>query len=82
MHEAYDYGPGFTKEYRGLPSGRRPGAVNFDTREIVELKPNTPAQIRRGNRQLETYRQELQEEFPGAPWRTRLETYDPYQGPR
>jgi hypothetical protein len=82
VHEAYDYGPGFVKEYRGLPSGRRPDAVNFETREVVELKPNTPGAISRGRRQLEIYRRELQEEFPGQPWRTRLETYAPYRGPR
>src|SRR5688572_29337403 len=55
VHAAYDYGPGFVKEFRDLPSGARPDAVNLVTREVVELKPNTPAAIRRGEAQLRRY---------------------------
>lgn len=40
-----------------------------------------PAAVRRGHRQLERYREELQTEFPGAPWTTRIETYEPLVQP-
>lgn len=80
VHRVYNYGPGFRKEFT-LGSGRRPDAINFRTREVVELKPNNPAGIRRGQRQLEVYRRDLQQQFPGQEWRTRIETYDPYRGP-
>lgn len=75
IHQEYDYGPGFVKEFRDLPSGRRPDAVNLQERVVVELKPNNPAAIRRGQRQLDVYRRELEQEFGGT-FRTRLETYD------
>jgi len=80
VHREWYYGPGFEKEFT-LASGRRPDAINFGTREIVELKPNNPAAISRGQRQLEIYQRDLQQQFPGQPWATRIETYDPYVGP-
>ncbi|KSV75942.1 hypothetical protein N185_15970 [Sinorhizobium sp. GW3] len=74
IHREREYGPGFRKEFT-LPSGRRPDAVNFETREVIELKPNNDRAIRRGGRQLELYRQEL-EQTRGGCWTCRLETYD------
>ena len=76
-HAEWDYGPDFVKEFNRIP-GIRPDAVNFVTREVVELKPNTAGQIRRGMRQLDVYQGALQRAFPGRPWTTRLETYEPY----
>jgi hypothetical protein len=75
IHAAYDYGPGFEKEVR-LPNGLRPDAINRETREVIELKPNTPSAIREGNRQLRAYVRELNRTFPGEPFKGRLITYD------
>ncbi|ACR13961.1 Rhs family protein [Teredinibacter turnerae T7901] len=74
MHKDYDYGPGFEKEVT-LPSGKRADAVNWETREVVELKPNNPNAIRRGEKQVEGYRQELQC-TTGECWTSRVETYE------
>jgi hypothetical protein len=79
VHATYDYGPGFVKEFRGLPSRARPDAVNLKTREVVELRPDRPAAIRRGKAQLRRYAAELNEEYPGPPFKTILVTYPPYQ---
>ncbi len=59
-----------------LPSGRRVDAVDFDKRIVRELKPNNPRAIKDGQRQLERYRKELQDEFGGT-WTSFLETYTP-----
>ena len=67
-HASADYGSGFTKEFRIPGSGRRPDAVNFDTREILELKPNNSRAIQRGTRQVNGYVDDMTAEFPGAPW--------------
>jgi hypothetical protein len=75
IHRTFDYGPGFRREFT-LPSGRRPDAVNLRERVVAELKPNNPAAIPRGLRQHEVYKRELDEVYPGAPFETRLETYD------
>ncbi|MBA3734958.1 MAG: IPT/TIG domain-containing protein [Actinobacteria bacterium] len=75
VHSAHDYGPGFVKEFRGLPSGARPDAVNLTTREVVELKPDRAAAIKLGQGQLRRYADELNKEFPGPPFTTRLVTY-------
>jgi len=79
IHRSHDYGPGFVKEFRDLPSGARPDAVNLRTREVVELKPDTPAAIRRGEAQLRRYASELNQEYPGPPFTTRLVTYPPHR---
>lgn len=75
-HQSWDYGPGFEREFR-LPSGRRVDGINFQTRQVVELKPNNPRAIRDGQRQLDRYLEELNREYPGAPWTGRVETYNP-----
>lgn len=75
IHKRFDYGPGFEREVR-LASGRRADAVNFETREIVELKPNNPRAIALGRRQLGRYADELNREFPGRPFTTRVQTYE------
>ena len=74
-HAEKDYGPGFQKEQR-LPSGKKPDAVNVEEGVVVELKPNNPAAIRKGQRQVEGYRREL-EGLHDKPFTARVETYDP-----
>jgi hypothetical protein len=76
-HADANYGPGFQNEFT-LPSGRRVDGINFDTRTVVELKPNNPRAIRAGERQVSGYVDELNAEFPGStPWTGRVETYVP-----
>lgn len=75
MHASWDYGRGFEKEFR-LPSGKRVDGINFETREIVELKPNNPRQIRLGQRQVDAYVDELNQAYPGdTPWTGSVVTY-------
>ena len=74
-HAAYDYGPGFVKEWT-LENGKRADAVNFATREVIELKPNNTRAIAEGLRQAQGYAQQLTQEFPGAPFTYRVVTYD------
>lgn len=74
-HKEHDYGPGFKKEDT-LPSGKRPDAFNPETGEVIELKPNNARAIRRGERQVEGYRRELEDVY-GRPFTGRVETYDP-----
>jgi hypothetical protein len=73
-HQAWDYGPGFEKEFV-LPSGKRVDGINFTTREIRELKPNNPRAMRRGQNQVDKYLDELHREFPGQPWTGQVVTY-------
>lgn len=68
--------PDSSGEFR-LPSGRQVDGINFQTREVVELKPNNPRARRGGERQLTAYLEEHNREFPGTPWTGRVETYDP-----
>lgn len=75
MHASWDYGPGFEKEFR-LPSGKRVDGINFETRQVVELKPNNPRQIRLGQRQVDGYVDELNQAYPGdSPWPGSVVTY-------
>jgi hypothetical protein len=74
-HRDWDPGAGFEKEVT-LPSGRRADAINPTTRTVRELKPNNPRAIRRGQRQVERYRREL-EERTGEKWTGEVHTYDP-----
>jgi Restriction endonuclease fold toxin 9 len=74
-HAAYDYGPGFEKEFV-LENGQRADAVNLETREVVELKPNNPRAIRLGTRQAQGYADQLNQEYPGEPFTYSVQTYD------
>ena len=75
MHATYDYGPGFAREFT-LDAGGRVDAINFATREVLELKPNNPRAIRLGGKQLEGYLEKLNEQFPGDPWTGKVVTYE------
>jgi Restriction endonuclease fold toxin 9 len=76
MHKSWDYGPGFEKEFT-LDAGGRVDAINFETREVIELKPNNPRAIRLGERQVADYVAKLNEQFPGDPWTGQVVTYGP-----
>lgn len=72
-HENYNPGPSYNKKYT-LPSGRRPDAVDVDNKIVRELKPNNPRAIRRGERQVKGYLEELQSLF-GGNWSSAVDTY-------
>lgn len=73
-HIAKEYGPGY-KKIQTYKWGKV-DAVNIETANLVELKPNNPKAIRRGEKQLETYKNELEAEY-AKPFKGRVETYDP-----
>lgn len=73
-HTDWQPGEGYEKEVR-LPSGRRADAVNAEKQDVKELKPNNPRAIKRGEKQVETYRREL-EERRGGQWTGQVETYE------
>lgn len=75
-HASWDYGPGFIKELK-LRAGGRVDAINFDTRQVIELKPNNSRAIRLGSRQIEDYLAKLNQQFPGEPWTGSVVTYGP-----
>ena len=52
----------------------RADAINFDTHEILELKANNPAEIARGQVQLQNYINQVQSQFGGT-WTGRVVTY-------
>src|SRR5688572_10909838 len=50
-HQEWSPGEGYRLN-EPLPSRKRPDAVNWETRDVVELKPDNPPAIRRGLRQV------------------------------
>jgi RHS repeat-associated protein len=64
---------GYQTEFT-LPSGKRADAVNFGKREVRELKPDNARAIKRGTKQVEAYRQELEKEY-GGKWTAAVDTY-------
>ncbi len=78
IHKDWDYGEGWDTKVR-LPSGKKPDAVNWDEREVIELKPNNPAKLKQYQKQLEGYLDELNKIHPdpeGRTWKGKIETYD------
>jgi hypothetical protein len=74
-HENYKNAlPGDYDHQVTLPSGKRPDAVNWKTKDVRELKPDNPKAISRGQRQVDKYRQEL-EDVTGDSWSTHVDTY-------
>src|SRR5205085_11085320 len=67
-HQRYNPGANYDLNVR-LPSGKKPDAVDFEKQIVRELKPDNPSAIRRGERQVETYRQELEDVF-GGDWKS------------
>jgi uncharacterized protein RhaS with RHS repeats len=76
-HKAWNPGAGFQKEVT-LPSGKRCDALNPETCEIKELKPDNERAKRRGEKQLKEYKKELDEQTD-KDHKTTLETYKPRQ---
>jgi RHS repeat-associated protein len=72
-HKWYKYPEGFRTEVT-LNDGSRVDAINYETREILELKPNNPDAIASGNKQLNGYIQQAQKQF-GGQWSGRVVTY-------
>ena len=72
-HKDWNPGEGFKKEVT-LPSGRRADAVNYQTRQVKELKPDNLRAVKQGRKQVEQYRQELENEH-GGDWTGIVETY-------
>jgi len=72
VHKEFQYPDGYDVEKR-LKSGQRPDAVNHETKHVIELKPNNPQAIKRGEKQLERYIDELNNtrggEYTGDVWR-------------
>ncbi|PZF75504.1 hypothetical protein DK847_18495 [Aestuariivirga litoralis] len=68
-------GDGYDDRLR-LPSGKRPDAVDLTKREVRELKPDNPKAISRGQKQVETYRKELESLYGGS-WKSYVDTYRP-----
>jgi RHS repeat-associated protein len=67
------YGEGYETE-KTLESGRRPDAFHKGKKEVVELKPNNPKAIKRGEKQVEGYRKELEKMY-GGKWTGRVQSY-------
>lgn len=67
LGEGYDFN-------KALPSGKRPDAVDLENRIVRELKPDNARAIRRGERQVEGYKNEL-EQLTGEKWTSKVDTY-------
>jgi len=50
-------------------------ALNKKTGEVNELKPNNPRAVKKGEKQVEHYRKELQKLYPKKKWRSKVDTY-------
>jgi RHS repeat-associated protein len=74
-HKAAQYGEGFEKEAH-LPSGKRMDAYNAKTKQVVELKPNNPRAIKRGQKQVEQYCKECDKVY-GKGHTGTVRTYEP-----
>ena len=74
-HKEYNPGEGYIKEYK-LPSGKRADAVNFETGDVRELKPNNKRAVKQGEKQVQAYRDELQKRFPEIEWIWHVDVYD------
>ena len=74
-HKNYENTLGEGYEFnKGLPSGKRPDAIDVENRVVRELKPDNARAIRRGQKQLEGYKKEL-EQMTGDKWTGHLDTY-------
>jgi hypothetical protein len=67
--------PGFERDVR-LPSGKRMDGYNADEKQVIELKPNNPRAVRRGERQAEGYCRECDQTY-GPGHTGRVQTYEP-----
>lgn len=73
MHKLQQYPTGYQKEIV-LESGKRVDAMSNTLKHIIELKPNNPAAIQKGEKQLEGYLDELNA-TKGGGWTGEIWTY-------
>lgn len=74
-HKNYENTLGGEYEFnKALPSGKRPDAIDAENRIVRELKPDNPRAIRRGEKQVEGYKEEL-EQITGEKWTSYVDTY-------
>lgn len=74
-HKEEPLPPGFKRDVP-LKSGKRMDAYNKDTKEVIELKPNNPRAVKRGEKQVEGYCTDCNKEF-GSGHKGSVQTYDP-----
>ncbi len=76
MHKMYNPGKGYCTDPRvnRLPSGKIPDAIDFKRKIVRELKSSRKRSQARGDKQVETYRKELQEIYGGS-WRGYVDRY-------
>ncbi|MGQ7484667.1 hypothetical protein ACTGWQ_08330 [Streptococcus suis] len=65
---------GYREKEFTLPSGKRVDFIDFENNIVYELKPNNKNQIRKGDKQLQGYIDELISET-GEQWTGVLDTY-------
>ena len=75
MHKVYNPGDEYIKEFR-LPSGKRVDAVSIEKGDIRELKPNNSKAIKRGEKQAQSYMNELQTLYPDINWEYNIDVYN------
>ena len=75
MHKGYNPGDGYIKEFT-LPSGKRADAVSLDKGDVRELKPNNSRAIKRGEKQAQSYMNELQTLYPDIKWEYHIDVYN------
>lgn len=75
MHKKYNPGQGYIKEYQ-LPSGKRVDAVSLEKGDVRELKPNNTKAIRKGEKQVLMYKNELQSLYPSVNWECHIDIYE------
>jgi hypothetical protein len=74
QHKNWAPGVGWEKEFK-IPGDGKVDGINWNLRQIIELKPNNSRQIRLGWRQVERYIDELDRLYPGTPWQGKVVTY-------
>lgn len=74
-HQEEPLPEGFERDSR-LPSGKRMDGYNADQKKVIELKPNNPKAIRRGEKQVEGYCKECDQQY-GPGHAGSVQTYDP-----
>lgn len=64
-HKWWQPPAGYRTDFQ-FSNGLKPDAINFQTRNILELKPNNPQAIQQGMRQIQQYIKAAQAQFGGT----------------
>ena len=72
-HKWWQPPEGYVKNFQ-FDNGLKPDAINFDTQDIIELKPDNPGAISAGQAQVQQYIQSAQQQFGGT-WTGSVQTY-------